>query len=124
MSIEESESATDFDVPTNEVRDLTAFQRNVLTVLSGGSTYGLGIKRELESYYDDDVNHGRLYPNLDELVEMGLIEKGEIDKRTNEYALTEAGYAALYDQIGWTFSKLLANGGRAEEVRELIERHD
>jgi DNA-binding PadR family transcriptional regulator len=38
-----------------------------------------------------DINHGRLYPNLDELVDRGLIEKSELDKRTNEYSLSDAG---------------------------------
>ena len=38
-----------------------------------------------------DVNHGRLYPNLDDLVEAGLLQKGEQNKRTNYYALTDAG---------------------------------
>ncbi|WP_407045718.1 PadR family transcriptional regulator [Haloarcula laminariae] len=57
--------------------------------------YGLGLKRSLEGYYDRDVNHGRLYPNLDDLVERGLVEKSELDKRTNEYALTAAGEELL-----------------------------
>ncbi|ELZ20434.1 PadR family transcriptional regulator [Natrinema limicola JCM 13563] len=35
--------------------------------------YGLAIKRELEDYYGTEVNHGRLYPNLDELVDLGLV---------------------------------------------------
>ena len=38
-----------------------------------------------------DVNHGRLYPNLDDLVEAGLLQKGEQNKRTNYYTLTGAG---------------------------------
>ena len=39
----------------------------------------------------EDVNHGRLYPNLDDLVDDGLLKKGEQDKRTNYYVLTDAG---------------------------------
>ncbi len=124
MSTGETETAADLDVPTTEVRNLTAFQRNVLTVLAGGSTYGLGIKRELETFYDDDVNHGRLYPNLDDLVEMRLVDKGEIDKRTNEYTLTEQGYAALFDQLEWTLSRLSSEDERTDQVRDLIESHD
>ncbi|MFB6164182.1 MAG: helix-turn-helix transcriptional regulator, partial [Haloarculaceae archaeon] len=64
-------------------RELTAFQQNILVILSEEPRYGLAIKRELETYYDSEVNHGRLYPNLDDLVEMGLVEKSELDKRTN-----------------------------------------
>jgi len=43
----------------------------------------------------DRVNHGRLYPNLDELVENGFVEKGEKDYRTNYYEITDAGVEQL-----------------------------
>jgi DNA-binding PadR family transcriptional regulator len=39
--------------------DLTAFQQTILAVLSAEARYGLAIKRELEAYYDSEVNHGR-----------------------------------------------------------------
>jgi len=39
--------------------------------------HGLAIKDELENYYEKEIHHGRLYPNLDTLVEKGLIEKGK-----------------------------------------------
>jgi DNA-binding PadR family transcriptional regulator len=105
------------------VRDLTAFQRNILTILAEEPMYGLAVKRELEAYYGAEVNHGRLYPNLDELTEMGLIEKSELDKRTNQYELTDAGYGAVLDQLDWTLSRLLTDETRAEEVREVVERN-
>jgi len=38
-----------------------------------------------------EIHHGRLYPNLDTLVEKGLVEKGEKDRRTNVYTLTRRG---------------------------------
>ena len=101
--------------------ELTAFQRNVLTILAEEPRYGLAVKRGLETYYGEEVNHGRLYPNLDELVEMGLVEKAELDKRTNQYALTEEGYQVLLDQLSWTFSKLLAEDGRAEDIEALVD---
>ena len=50
---------------------------------------------------DDDVNHGRLYPNLDELVEDGYLEKGDLDRRTNYYELTEYGEEQLDEYINW-----------------------
>jgi DNA-binding PadR family transcriptional regulator len=102
-------------------RELTAFQQNILTVLAEEPRYGLAIKRELETYYDSEVNHGRLYPNLDDLVEMGLVEKSELDKRTNQYALTDEGYQALLDQLGWVFTKLLTDEDRAADLEALIE---
>jgi DNA-binding PadR family transcriptional regulator len=84
------------------MHDLTAFQRDILYVLSGSDdAYGLAIKQELEDYYEGEVNHGRLYPNLDDLVEEGLIEKGQLDRRTNSYNLTESGRFAIEKRRQW-----------------------
>ena len=102
--------------------ELTAFQQTILTVLAEEARYGLAIKRELEAYYDTDVNHGRLYPNLDDLVAEGLVEKSERDKRTNEYTLTDAGYEALLADIEWTVSKLSTNDERQADLEELLAR--
>jgi DNA-binding PadR family transcriptional regulator len=105
-------------------RELTAFQQNILTILSDDARYGLAIKRELETYYGDEVNHGRLYPNLDDLVEMGLIEKSELDKRTNEYGLTEEGVEAVFEQLSWVFSNVATDDERAERLRSLVEQYE
>jgi DNA-binding PadR family transcriptional regulator len=84
------------------MEDLTAFQRDLLYVVGGlDRPHGLAVKAELEEYYDAEVNHGRLYPNLDDLVEMGLMEKGERDRRTNYYDLTEAGREAMRERRTW-----------------------
>lgn len=79
------------------MKGLTAFQRDTLRLIAGmeETPIGLDIKRALEDYYDEDVNHGRLYPNLDTLVEAGLITKEEVDGRTNSYELSEQGYDSL-----------------------------
>jgi PadR family transcriptional regulator PadR len=62
--------------------DLTGFQRDVLVVIAGlEEPHGLAIKSELEGYYESEVNHGRLYPNLDELVGKGVVEKEQTDQR-------------------------------------------
>ena len=103
------------------IRDLTAFQQNILVILSEEPMYGLAIKSHLETYYGTEVNHGRLYPNLDDLVEMGLVEKSELDKRTNQYELTDDGHAALLDQFDWMFSKFVAGDERAAELGDLID---
>ena len=103
-------------------RELTAFQQNILTILAEEPRYGLAIKRELEAYYGDEVNHGRLYPNLDDLVDMGLVEKSELDKRTNEYGLTDDGFEAVLDQLSWTFSKVATDDGRAGELHDLVDQ--
>jgi DNA-binding PadR family transcriptional regulator len=105
----------------SSARDLTAFQHTILVILTEGPRYGLAIKRELESYYGSEINHGRLYPNLDELVDMEFIEKSELDKRTNQYELTEDGQDAVLDTIEWTLSKFVTDDGRAAIVRELTE---
>lgn len=84
------------------MENLTAFQADVLGVLNRmGELYGLAIKRELESYdkYGGQINHGRLYPNLDELVEMGYVEKSAKDKRTNNYRITTSGKTTLRDRV-------------------------
>jgi DNA-binding PadR family transcriptional regulator len=114
----EAQSVTD---SPGIARELTAFQQNILVILAEEPRYGLAIKRDLETYYDDEVNHGRLYPNLDDLVEMGLVEKSELDKRTNQYALTDEGYETLLDQLSWEFSKLVTEEDRAGDLRDLIE---
>ncbi len=102
-------------------RELTAFQNNILVILANEPMYGLAIKRELESYYGTEVNHGRLYPNLDELVDLGLVEKSELDKRTNQYALTDDGYDAVLDGIQWTLSNVVTNDDRADEINDIVE---
>ncbi|MEE6211220.1 PadR family transcriptional regulator [Salarchaeum sp. III] len=104
-----------------DARDLTAFQKNILVVLAEEARYGLAIKRELEDYYGEEVNHGRLYPNLDDLVNKGFVEKSELDKRTNEYALTDDGFTAVLDDIEWTLSKFVTDDDRAETVLDLVD---
>jgi DNA-binding PadR family transcriptional regulator len=82
--------------------DLTGFQRDLLVVITGlGEPKGLAIKEELEDYYEGEVNHGRLYPNLDTLVEKGLVSKGTIDDRTNSYSLTQRGEREITSRREW-----------------------
>lgn len=102
-------------------RELTAFQQNILTILAEEPRYGLAIKRELEAYYESEVNHGRLYPNLDDLVELGLVDKSELDKRTNQYALTDEGYDALLDQLDWMFDRIITDDDRAGDIEALVQ---
>ncbi|WP_424016357.1 PadR family transcriptional regulator (plasmid) [Halorientalis pallida] len=82
--------------------DLTAFQRDVLYVVAGlDEPHGLGIKAELDDYYEGEINHGRLYPNLDELTEKGLLEKGAHDQRTNSYTITDDGRQSIQRRRRW-----------------------
>ena len=82
--------------------DLTGFQRDLLYVIAGtGEPHGLAIKDELENYYEKEIHHGRLYPNLDTLVDKGLVEKGEKDRRTNVYKVTRRGQREVEARREW-----------------------
>ena len=82
--------------------DLTGFQRDLLYVIAGADKpSGQDIKEEIETYYSSDINHGRLYPNLDTLVNKELVEKGELDRRTNYYAISETGHEAIENRRDW-----------------------
>lgn len=79
---------------------LTSFQRDVLRAIAASHPHhdpdadhphGLRIRETLELWYGTQVNHGRLYPNLDTLVEHGLVAKTDLDGRTNTYQLTKEG---------------------------------
>jgi DNA-binding PadR family transcriptional regulator len=84
------------------MHDLTAFQRDLLYVISGlDRPYGLEIKEALDDYYEKEIQHGRLYPNLDTLVEKGLVEKGELDRRTNYYDLNRRGQREITARQEW-----------------------
>ena len=84
------------------MKDLTAFQRDLLyAIASLNNPYGLGIKEKLESYYDEDVNTGRVYQNLGKLVDTDYVEKAAIDKRTNSYTLTAKATTAIDARHAW-----------------------
>lgn len=84
------------------MEDLTAFQRDLLYAIAGADEpHGLALKEELQEYYQSEVTHGHLYPTLDELVDMGLVEKGSLDDRTNSYTLTERGEEVLASRREW-----------------------
>ncbi|EMA56282.1 PadR family transcriptional regulator [Halococcus thailandensis] len=82
--------------------DLTGFQRDLLYVTANeDEPHGLALKDELEEYYEKQIHHGRLYPNLDTLVDKGLLEKGELDKRTNYYQVTQRGHREIEARREW-----------------------
>jgi PadR family transcriptional regulator, regulatory protein PadR len=67
--------------------DLTGYQRDVLCVIAGrDAPNGLTIKKALEEYYNAEHHHSRLYPNLDTLVDKGLVER---EKLTADRTITE-----------------------------------
>ena len=84
------------------MHDLTGFQRDLLYVIAGADQpSGQDVKEEVEQYYSSEINHGRLYPNLDTLVNKELVEKGQLDRRTNYYAITNAGHEQIQDRRDW-----------------------
>ncbi|MFB6134392.1 MAG: PadR family transcriptional regulator [Halanaeroarchaeum sp.] len=94
--------------------DLTGFQRDLLFVVAGlEEPHGLAIKEELEDYYESEIHHGRLYPNLDTLVDKGLIDKGQRDQRTNYYTVTRRGRREISARHEWE-SQYVDVDGEAE----------
>jgi len=86
---------------TMSMFELTGFQRDLLYVIAGASRpSGQEIKVQI-SQFVGEVNHGRLYPNLDTLVEQGFVNKGQHDRRTNFYELSDEGLEALKARREW-----------------------
>lgn len=82
--------------------ELTGFQRDLLVVVAGlDRPSGQEIKTELEGYYGREINHGRLYPNLDAVVAGDYVDKGQRNRRTNYYELTESGDVLLRKRRRW-----------------------
>ena len=82
--------------------DLTGFQRDLLYVIAGAEQpSGQDVKEETEQYYSSEINHGRLYPNLDTVVNKELVEKGQLDRRTNYYAITDDGEQVIEERREW-----------------------
>ncbi len=82
--------------------DLTGFQRDLLYVIAGhDQPSGQDVKEEVEKYYSAEINHGRLYPNLDTVVNKELVEKGQLDRRTNYYEITDEGEDAIQQRTEW-----------------------
>lgn len=81
--------------------DQTRFQQDFpYVIVSLKELHGLAVKAELDDYYEQAINHGRLYPKLDDLVDKGLLEKGELDKRINVYTVTLRGIHGIDTQRG------------------------
>lgn len=84
------------------MNELTGFQRDVLYISARlDEPNGLAIKDRLEEYYETTVDRGQLYPNLDSLVEMELIEKNQQEKRGNCYTLTAKGRREITARREW-----------------------
>lgn len=82
--------------------ELTGFQRDLLYALAGlDEPNGIDVQDALEDYYGSEVISARVYQNLDRLSDMGFVEKGERDSRTNYYQITDAGRRAIESRRSW-----------------------
>lgn len=125
MSTKDNDTTTteSTDIQTNDATadgleaylDLHGFKRDILRAIHiierrGDESYGLEVKRQLEEWHGQPINHGRLYPNLDDLTKEGLVEKSALDKRTNQYALTPGG-RGLVEAASGHFAGICNGGG-------------
>lgn len=94
--IGEIDSSTDFQVQPDK---FTTLRFDVLAVLADGSRRGTAVKPPLDEMYEADKSLPVIYNALTWGEERDLVEIGEIDARTNEYAITNAGREALVGRI-------------------------
>jgi len=88
------------------MNELSRFQLDILTVLAAKPRHGFGVKEELEHKYGTNVNVGRLYPNLETLIDRGLVDKEPRNGRTNEYTLTIDGRRRLKARVQFLHDNL------------------
>lgn len=92
---------------------LTGFQRDIIRVISrhqldGTRPSGATIQEDVGEKWNEEINHGRMYPNLDQLAlavegddaeklawDTAWIDKRERDRRTKQYSLTDAAIEEL-----------------------------
>jgi DNA-binding PadR family transcriptional regulator len=95
--------------------ELTGFQRDLLYVAASlDRPSGQDLMEEL-SVHLGSVNHGRLYPNLDLLAEAGYVEKGQKNRRTNYYEVTEEGRELIRERRRWENSLVHVDPDSGEE---------
>jgi DNA-binding PadR family transcriptional regulator len=106
-----------------ELTDLTGFQRDLLFVLAGNDRVkGTEIMNTLRETQSRELLPSRVYTNLDELAESGLINKGQRDGRTNYYELTEAGVDSVRRRLEWQAQ--FVSSEQFEAVAPLAEAGD
>lgn len=82
--------------------ELTGFQRDLLYALAGlERPNGIDVQEVLEAYYGSEVIVARVYQNLNRLTNMGYVEKGDADSRTNYYEIANRGEVAIRDRRLW-----------------------
>lgn len=56
---------------------------------------------EFDVRIEKEIHHGWLYPNLDTLVDKGLVKKSQRDRRTNQYTVTRRASRELEARTEW-----------------------
>jgi DNA-binding PadR family transcriptional regulator len=105
-------------VYTNPLADCTMFQIDLLIVLAEvGPAKGARVGERLSATRGlVEINAGQLYPNLDTLVDRGLVTKQAVNRRANHYALSRRGEHALADfraYVARSVDSVDADGGDA-----------
>lgn len=92
------------------MHELRGFQRDVLFVLYGlDEPNGQDVLDEMQSSMSEVVQASRIYSNLDDLQEMGLVHETSGNGRANRYALTDAGVDAVRSRHEWERDVLRAS---------------
>ena len=82
----------------HRIPEFIGFKRDILMILARSEpTHGRGLLDDLSSLRDEEVTGARLYPNLNALVDAGLVEKRENlhDYRSHEFRLADRGCQCL-----------------------------
>lgn len=101
---DDSTDAVEKQPSPRPLTDLTGFKRDqlfVIALLADQNPHGLVIKSALDRYYEDEINQARLYQNLSELVEDGLVEKRPLDGRTYAYRPSARASERLREHHEW-----------------------
>ena len=107
--------------------DLNSSKRDLLVeIYQMDQPSGQDIRGRMKAEHDEDVDHGRLYPNLNDLVDVGLLDKGEKDLRSNYYQITNDGQRLVEDTIRYfesirATSRVAADGGREQTAVDVVE---
>jgi len=99
--------------------DLTGFERDLIVEIHQmEQPSGQDILDRLEAEHGEVVTTGQLYPNLDDLVDYGLLNKGEQNRRTNYYEVTNDGRRLVEDTARYFASIGATNPDAADGGRE------
>jgi len=107
--------------------DLNSSKRDLLVeIYQMDQPSGQDIRGRMKAEHNEDVDHGRLYPNLNDLVDLGLLDKGEQNLRSNYYQITNDGQRLVEDTIRYfesigVTSRVAGDGGREQTAVDVAE---